>query len=400
MAKQTQSTKPTAVQQIHPTMRRFDRMFGRLKRAREALRRWHALTRAEQQRLFSNIHGFTVPSREERVRRWNDQVQRRTSNPLATRLKKDSKFRRRQRKNLLGKLRRLCSRKRANSVAEVVEWYANHDAIDKQQAAYDTIISQLKQIKTNAAIPSIKSRRFSNAHVIDVSSTLAHCLNIKVNRRFKNTDYVATFTATSTTTESGHTTWRNGVPKKYHRGSCTNAIRSFGVIINPQRLDILIHNTERTILLPEGFSWHIDAAGICAKQDVYAPDREYHPTATELLYKPVDYWLRRIDENAEIRELNRELRSVGLEDLENVFICMRDSRKAGNCLAGTITMARNLGLDPYGHYPATEIYKKAKSHGYFDRTMATFRVAKKRHDLELRRGFSKLSYHRYRPEEG
>ena len=74
-----------------------------------------------------------------------------------------------------------------------------------------------------------------------------------------------------------------------------------------------------------------------------------------------------------------------------VYVCLRDSRRAGNCAAGTAAWARRHGLDARQHVPAALIRKLAKRNR---QALRVVEFAERRTLDELHRGYSLISDHR------
>lgn len=161
---------------------------------------------------------------------------------------------------------------------------------------------------------------------------------------------------------------------------------------------LVIAGKEHRIKAPRGYRWDIDENGLLlrAKSDRRA---DYHPTATELL-GPVAAIVATLKENfatrkaaaraARAKEAQR-LAAIRRAEAEGATVCLRDSVRAGNCLAGSLTWAQRHGLDPSRHYRPSEVLSLAN--GDASRVALVVMLALKRHREEMERGFAVLADH-------
>lgn len=169
---------------------------------------------------------------------------------------------------------------------------------------------------------------------------------------------------------------------------------------------LVLAGKEHRIKAPRGYRWDIDKNGLLlrAKSDRRA---DYHPTATELL-GPVAAIVGKLKENfatrkaaaraakAKARETKaketQRLEAIKRAETEGATVCLRDSVRAGNCLAGSVTWAQNHGLDSSRHYRPSEVLSLAN--GDASRVALVVTLALKRHREEMDRGFAVLEEHR------
>ena len=156
--------------------------------------------------------------------------------------------------------------------------------------------------------------------------------------------------------ETGKTEWNKGRPVKYTRAKNDNYVRSFALITSPRTIQYAFHKTEVELTLPEGYEWKTDTYGLfaCRGQD------HYHPDVTQLLMKDASaHIVYHIGLNAERREIYRLQEKAEAADMEGVFVCLADARRAGNCEAGCRSFIERNHLSSCKHYKATELLEIA-----------------------------------------
>lgn len=167
--------------------------------------------------------------------------------------------------------------------------------------------------------------------------------------------------------------------------------------VTPARLFFWFANDPvRRIKAPHGYHWDKDGNGVklVANADSNA---DYHPDAHDLLTMTPRQLAAKARENAAIRKAQRrqtqkEIAAIKRAEDEGATVCVADSLRAGNCRAGTVTWARNHGLDPVRHYRPSEILSLAN--GQTDRVALVVTVALRRHRMEMERGYAELADHR------
>lgn len=189
---------------------------------------------------------------------------------------------------------------------------------------------------------------------------------------------------------AGETEWKNGNPIGYTRATHDNHVRSLALIRadDARTVDYALHDTFVVVTLPEGYVWGSDANGLRA---LHGPD-DYHPTAAELLGKNAAAKIvAAIDERVATRKRMAAEREAEAAEVAGVFVCVADSRRAGNCVAGTISFAQRHGLNPSRHYSAPELL--ALANGDTGRVRLAIKAACIRDRQEREQGFALLTEH-------
>jgi hypothetical protein len=189
---------------------------------------------------------------------------------------------------------------------------------------------------------------------------------------------------------AGETEWRNGRPVNYTRAIHDNYVRSFALIrsADTRTVDYIFHETKITITLPDGYTWGEDQGGLRA---VHGAD-DYHVTALEMLAKnAVENIVAKISENAKIRRELAAQRLAEEADMQGVYVCVADSLRGGNCLAGTMSFAQRHNFSPAHHYTAIEIFRQAN--GDTGRARLAIQAAINRTRIENDRGYAELYDH-------
>lgn len=214
--------------------------------------------------------------------------------------------------------------------------------------------------------------------------------SIKICRRGNDWSVEATTTPSRLHHVDAQTEWRNGKAVGYTRATNDNYIRSFG-IIDPQdnrQLHCILHETKYDNKLSEGYIFEIDNLGI--KVIDVSTRADYHPTANQLIADPA---CASIINCLRANYLTRQKAKseISMEGkLSDLYICVKDSLRAGNCLAGTLSFAGQNNIDPRKHYRADEIMDR---YGDNPRVVMCVKSAAKLYREEMAAGFSLLEKH-------
>lgn len=223
----------------------------------------------------------------------------------------------------------------------------------------------------------------------------AHFWGIETSRRGKNFSCSPTYGKSRFEHAAGETTWKHGLPKSYERARNDTYVRSFA---RPAKTgthaDIIYHESKYRLAAPVGYRWGIDTHGLNL-YSVSNPTDNYHPSASECwkarecAQKNI---VERIEENRARRIAVEAEAMANRRSLEGVYVCIADSRRAGNCESGSLSFCEGCGFDARRHYPAVDILQKAN--GDTARALLACRAAAKRQAEETQRGYSILSEHR------
>ena len=175
--------------------------------------------------------------------------------------------------------------------------------------------------------------------------------------------------------------WRT-ISNADHRAT----FRCFGLVCNSATLAVAFGKKEFCLVLPLGMRWEIDANGIKA---VAGPD-DYHPTMADCL-AGVGIIAEKLAANKITREKLAAEKLADAAEMAGVFVCVRDSLRAGNCLAGTQSFAQRHNLDCRRHYSAPEIL--AQANGDESRVRLAIRAAISQHKIDCERGYSVIDEH-------
>ena len=142
---------------------------------------------------------------------------------------------------------------------------------------------------------------------------------------------------------------------------------------------------------PRGYAWKTDENGI-ALYRVARPGDDYHPDSNDVRLG-ARHCAARLRALADLRrEEDRKVRADArlLLGLPPVYICVRDSLRAGNCETGTRNWAKRHNFNARSHVRAEII----EHFGYEDpRVARAIEAAKKRHIAECQRGYAILAEH-------
>lgn len=212
-------------------------------------------------------------------------------------------------------------------------------------------------------------------------------------------------------------TWERRVSVK-PRGGWTSYeyehhIESWGVVSpTGSKLYYQIHHAsglrKGVLKAPRGWKWNVDANGIRLRtKATNSGMADYHPSASEILNCSLPQ-LRKLarDNQAKRKALLAEFakkekakqesqeaaeRAIKRAESEGATVCLADSLRAGNCLAGTQQWASRHGFDFNRHYKPSDVL--AKANGDTHRVALVVNVALRRHKLEMERGYADLEDH-------
>jgi hypothetical protein len=152
--------------------------------------------------------------------------------------------------------------------------------------------------------------------------------------------------------QNHETIWKNGRPRTGASSDHRIGYQSFALPCDDgKRLSIARLGTEHNLAMPDGYTVAVDDLGVKLVRDSDSAD--YHPSTygKELHQHDPAEWVRELlalDDAREAqkqRQANQE-RNLALfaADLKTTRVHMCDSRRAGNCAAGTVTFGERLGI--------------------------------------------------------
>jgi hypothetical protein len=297
------------------------------------------------------------------------------------------------RRNWLRRLRRQIAALQSVPVGTLAQITSAADSRTARQATIDDLRRQIGIAlgKLPAAILLPENKTLPGVLVNGFSAELARKHGASIDMRGHGAHLYSTHGTSYGVHSGGKTKWRNGKPVSYTHATHDNYVRSLAMIRagDPRTVDYVLHQTEVAVTLPEWMTWGVDANGLRA---VCGPD-DYHPGAAELLAKNAASLIaKKLAENAETLKKYAAQAAADAAEMEGVYVCVADSRRAGNCLEGTLSFAGRHGLDPARHYHAPEIL--AQGNGDTARVRLAIRAAVNRHQLEMERGYADLADHR------
>lgn len=193
----------------------------------------------------------------------------------------------------------------------------------------------------------------------------------------------------------------------YTKWSYIVLVSSYGLVLSPQRLRVRLGTDTRLIDAPHGYHWGQDDDGIKLVANANANARaDYHPTAEELS-GPMRELTQILRENYRTRQAEakadrarakadkaakrRQAATMRQAVREGLAVCVADSRRAGNCGAGSASWATRHGLDPSRHYTPAQLLDVAN--GDTRRVTLVIHRAMQRHHAEQAAGVCLLADH-------
>lgn len=310
---------------------------------------------------------------------WEAQVRERKSDPDFKRALKDRVFG----ISFAGKLRR--------NLKKEYDAILGGDPSDAD-VFLETLEKKLERINRIRLAHKLRPVRFTHQlRTVGLTDDTAEEAGVKLVKRGKDWTIEASYGRNRFHHEDGETEWKNGVPKHYTRAVNENHVRSFAGIRSAQEIVYFLSNKVYRVTLPAGYFWNIDQNGLRAvKADSIKDD--YHPTADNLIHEnAAERIVAELEANRQRRLEEAAREAAALAEMEGVYVCLADSRRAGNCDAGSLSFARRHGLDATRHYPAPELCGIAN--GDAGRVRLAISSAVRRHRKELAQGFSILAEH-------
>ncbi len=191
--------------------------------------------------------------------------------------------------------------------------------------------------------------------------------------------------------KNGVTCWHNWRPVGYTAAVNDHEITSVAVIMDDGKkiaYDFGGGKIFGELIAPEGYLWGKDEYGL-KLYDAVRQAMDYHPDATDIQCG-VTHIIEKLETNRRIREEQLAQELAKKAELEGVYVCFKDSLRAGNCLEGTASWVASNGLDKTKHYPAQVFYEKAKNE---QRVKIALQAAVLRHKKELEKGYADLADH-------
>jgi len=135
--------------------------------------------------------------------------------------------------------------------------------------------------------------------------------------------------------------------------------------------------------------WDVDANGLRIVSEASGAD--YHPTAADVVRGDASReMLRKLHANEAARARIQRDEKDDAQRTADVYVCLADSIRAGNCLAGSQAWAERAGMDLQAHYRAAEVRLRGGSE---PRVRLAITAARMRHEREMYQGYAVLAEH-------
>jgi hypothetical protein len=308
----------------------------------------------------------------------------------------DKKFRRKIVRETKKQLNNLCKPlSKYASLSDITAYEDNRKSLNDKLIVLNTRLSRIsKSIYNYNTLPeSIGHVLLGASYGTEDIVTFARKLKCPLNFQAIEAKLYFTIKSSGLVSEPGKTYWKNGKPVRYEHAVRNNYIRSFGVIRDSQTLEVAFHTKEIVLVLPDKYKWDVDNFGVKAVSKENEED-DYHININDVLFSfPVTTIIDNLLRNKRKREdLERE-DALMLDSSKDVYVCFKDSLNAGNCLAGTTAFISNNRLDSNKHYPVAMLLKAFRKQENESRVRLAIKSAYKRHDAELKQGYSILDNH-------
>jgi len=314
---------------------------------------------------------------------WKLKREQRKADPEAKRARVDKQFR----KSYLARLRREEHKILGRPKRTIAEAIAAIESRNRDNFRLGEI-ARLRSIVYGSDFAPL-TVDFSSLPLIPIETETAEHVGATVCKRGKDWEVRSTRGPGSVVNIPGETEWKNGKPKKYTRARNISYVRSFAVVLDPQTIEYVIHETIGTATLPNGYEFDIDANGLRVI-DANSRADDYHVTAGDVLSN-IGYIPGLISTNREARKRLAAEAAIEKAKVRGVYVCFVDSLRAGNCGAGTINFCARHNLEVGRHYPAEQLFDLAN--GNADRVRLAIARATVRSRQEAEKGYCELSDH-------
>lgn len=373
----------------HPTIERFRERLSVLKcqakTARGLLGYWRSLGASQQRSLFWGTYGKVPVTREATVRSWEKAVAARKADGEAKRARQDKAFRTRY----LARLRRreqAVLRYSAENLDVLLAWIDSRDV----RTAELVEVARLRSIVLGKRCEPLSLGRILDGVTVPIDVKEAKRLGAEIIMRGCNAELMACRMASYGKHVEHVTGLKGGRARTLVSSLHHNYVRSIALIeAGGTTVEYHAHRSRFVVTLPDGYHWGQDDIGLYA---ACGPD-EYHVVCADLI---ADNAADRIAEAVQANKRRREemrLREVAEKaTLDGVFVCLADSLRGGNCLAGTLKFGKVHGLDPDRHYEAQELIEMSGVD--YARVRLAITAARIRHAREMEAGVCHLADHK------
>lgn len=373
----------------HPTIERFQARLAPLKctakTARGLRNFWLSLGEPQRRSMAKVTDGRRMLSHQWAVESWEKAVAARKADGDAKRARQDKTFRPRY----LARLRRreqAALRYSAENLDVLLAWIDSRDA----RTAELIEVARLRSIVLGKHCEPLSLGRILDGVTVPIDVREAKKLGADIIMRGRNAELMACRVASYGKHVDHVTTWRNGQARTLVSSLHHNYVRSIALVeAGGTTVEYHAHRSRFVVTLPDGYRWGTDDIGLFA---ACGPD-EYHVTCADLIVKDAaDRIAEKVQSNKRRREEMRLREVAEKATLDGVYVCLADSLRGGNCLAGTLKFGQAHNLNPDRHYEAQELIEM--SGGDYSRVRLAITAARIRHAREMEAGVCHLADHR------
>lgn len=318
----------------------------------------------------------------------------RRRDPEIKRVRADSKFRKIWLRRLRSEERVLLRPIPCGSMIEYIAAVAKHERRVSRLIEIATIRARGTtpkwMIGQQCGLVTVPPLTDSHTCIIPITVEAARRIGASIDMRGADATLQACRTPSHGVHSAGETEWKNGRPVSYTRATHDNFVRSVGIVVSETVVEVMLHETLVRVEVQNGHIWSIDPkVGLLL---THGPD-SYHPEIADFLRRGnvAEKLCAKLAERAETRRRVAAERAAEAAEIAGVWVCVRDSERAGNCNAGTRSFCERHGLDARKHYRATEIL--AISNGDTGRARLAIHAAVIRDIREREAGVAMLSEH-------
>ncbi len=311
---------------------------------------------------------------------YREAERRRTEHPEAKRARNDADFRRAYLAGLRREERRLCA---APTGGTLVAW---SESLRRTTDRLREIATARSIATGRAATPATPATPI----LVTIDDNAAAAVGWRTYRRCSDRRVIPTAAPSRLDHVAAESECRGGRWRTAVSASARDYVRSVAVI-DGGTCTYLAHQTLRTIALPAGWVWDVDANGLRALRVTDGAD--HHVTAADLL-DGADEIIARAEEQAAARAAVEARVASEATAVAEVEVCAVDARRAGNCEAGIVAWAGQHALSLRAHVPAPVLLRMAARDPQESRVRLAVRVAAERHAREVQAGYCLVADHR------
>jgi hypothetical protein len=271
------------------------------------------------------------------------QEKRRTSNPDIKRAKHDSTFR----KSFVAKIKRQANKLAVVPLATIEQVNSAAKTYNHRSSKIKELQNKLECIGSKILLPTPQSIKTLPIQRLKITTKDEKSCKNLLNLAKRQWSINSGFYTKIIVDQDNVSTFKNGSYRTVTRADHRAQFTCFAFLENNKTLASMIGEKVTRTIAPEGFEFKKDENGIylCRLSDGI----DYHPSSEEIRNYSADQMIPILNSNAEIRlkqKIHEETilreKELFIKDLPTTRVTLNDSRKAGNCVEGSLRFAERF----------------------------------------------------------